>query len=90
MTHEILSQLVTEEIDAAIMRNQDSIIQSFADCADADTLIDPVIVQIVFQSMRISAQRAITIMLRTLERSGVLKLQADGEPILHLHKKDSD
>lgn len=89
VTNEILSSLVSQEVQRALEDNQDYFVSEFASCLDAGEQVDPLTIRLVTKAIKMSTQLSVQLVIRTLETCGVLSLPPDGTPILHDLSDDS-
>ena len=84
MTDEILSQMLSSELNREFERNEPEIIKVLLSALPDDKQIDPDLQNLLIASVRASVQLSIHLTIRLLEGAGVLGLSPDGEPILRV------
>ena len=89
MTDEVLSELISGDVSAALEKNEDIIVKSLAECADEDVRMDPTIARMVIKAIGLSVQLSTMVIIRELEVAGILRLPDDGTPLLHLVEEES-
>ena len=83
MTDEMLSKLVSEQLDSVLERNHDVISRELSSCVDDGDYVDPVAARMVAKAIRLSSHISVQLIIKILEEVGVMHLPPDGTPILY-------
>ena len=83
MTDKILSQVLSAEIGRQLADNKKAFERILRKVLPVDCEVDPVLADLLEETVRYSAQFSVQFLLRTLEGANVIDLLEDGTPVLY-------
>lgn len=88
MTDKMLSHVLSAEIGRQLEDNRNAFERILRKVLPEDCEVDPVLTNLLEETVRYSAQFSVQFLLRTLEGANVIDLLEDGTPVLYpLDKK---
>lgn len=82
MTDEMLSQIISDELNQHINLNRPEIIRGLHSVLANGSVINSELQNLLIAAIQISAQVSVQFTIRSLEKAGVVSLPPEGTPIL--------